>query len=72
MVLFREIGADGPGEKEQGRADFKDSASPIFDGTMGNDRENHKSTKADSNEFHCPEFSADSGTKATSSIQAEP
>jgi hypothetical protein len=39
---------------------------------MGNDRENHKSTKADSNEFHCPEFSADSGTKATSSIQAEP
>src|SRR5580704_1421828 len=71
-MLLREIRANGPGEKKQGRSDLQNSARPILDAAVGRHTKHHQGTDADADEFHCLLGSADSGTRATSSIQADP
>ena len=72
MRLFGEIGAHGPGQKEQSRSDFQYGARPILDGAVRDYGKDNERADAHAEELHGLERSADSGTKATSSIQAEP
>ena len=71
MLCF-EASSNGPHEKEQTRPDFQYGARPILDGAVRGHTEDHERADSYAEEFHCLMFSADSGTKATSSIQAEP
>src|SRR4029077_7810270 len=71
-MLLGEIGAHGPGQKEQSRSDFQYGARPILDGAVRDYGKDNERPNPHAEEFHCLESSADSGTKATSSIQAEP
>src|SRR5260370_1298620 len=72
LVFLREIEPHSPGEKEQSRASLKNSSRPILDTSVRGDGKHGQRANAEAQQPHGLRCSAGSGTKATSSTQADP
>ena len=72
LHFWVEKNPQSPGKKEQARTRFDHGARPIFNTAVSRHCKHHEGANADPQELHGLACSADTGTRATSSIQAVP